>query len=135
MHLVHIPAYVGAQGMGGGHNTRIETALFFCSSSFFFRYASSSSQCGFSAHFAQCSYAPAAVQEIEIYTDAAGAVQHSQQLHMLHGTSSGTREYRESAIALSARPFFFFGDSRQCARPTRNKEATRFTLNNKNYWK
>ena len=36
----------------------------------------------------------AAVQEIEIYADAAGAVrmQHSQQLHMLHGTSSGAGE-------------------------------------------
>ena len=31
-----------------------------------------------------------------------------QQLHMLHGTSSGPGEGRESAIALSARPFFFF---------------------------
>ena len=34
-------------------------SFFFCSGSFFFN-ASSSSQGGFSAHFARCSYAPAA---------------------------------------------------------------------------
>ena len=28
--------YIRAQGVGGGHNTRIETAVFFCSGSFFF---------------------------------------------------------------------------------------------------
>ena len=81
----------------------------------------------------------AAVQEIEIYADAAGAVrmQHSQQLHMLHGTSSGAGEGWESAIALSARPLFFLFfiwriQANQCAGPTRNKEATRFTLKKKN---
>ena len=56
VHLVYL--YIRAQGVGGGHNTRIETAVFFCSGSFFFFNASSSSQGGFSAHFAQCSYAP-----------------------------------------------------------------------------
>ena len=56
VHLVYFN--IRAQGVGGGHNTRIETAVFFCSGSFFFFNASSSSQGGFSAHFAQCSYAP-----------------------------------------------------------------------------
>ena len=49
--------YIRAQGVGGGHNTRIETAVFFVVPVPFFN-ASSSSQGGFSAHFAQCSYAP-----------------------------------------------------------------------------
>ena len=47
---------IRAQGVGGGHNTRIESAVFFLLRFLFF--ASSSSQGGFSAHFAQCSYAP-----------------------------------------------------------------------------
>ena len=48
VHLVYI--HVGAQGVSGGRNTRIETAVFFCSGSFFFFCnASSSSQGGFSA--------------------------------------------------------------------------------------
>ena len=35
VHLVYL--YIRAQGVGGGHNTRIETAVFFfCSGSFFF---------------------------------------------------------------------------------------------------
>ena len=44
--------------MGGGHNTRIETAVFFLFRFLFFLNTSSSSQGGFSAYFAQCSYAP-----------------------------------------------------------------------------
>ena len=58
--MIHAYVYVGAQGMGGGHNTRIETAVlqfFLFRFRFFFCNASSSSQGGFSAHFAQCSYA------------------------------------------------------------------------------
>ena len=58
VHLVYL--YIRAQGVGGGHNTRIETAVFFfVPVPFFFFNASSSGQGGFSAHFAQCSYAPA----------------------------------------------------------------------------
>ena len=54
---VLILLYIRAQGVGGGHNTRIETAVFFFVPGPFF-HASPSSQGGFSAHFAQCSYAP-----------------------------------------------------------------------------
>ena len=59
VHLVYL--YICAQGVGGGHNTSIETAVFFfVPVPFFLNFfnASSSSQGGFSAHFAQCSYAP-----------------------------------------------------------------------------
>ena len=56
VHLVYL--YIRAQGVGGGHTTcASKLQFFFCSGSFFF-HASSSSQGGFSAHFAQCSYAP-----------------------------------------------------------------------------
>ena len=50
--------YIRAPGVGGGHNTPIETAAFFFVPVPFFFNASLSSQGGFSAHFAQCSYAP-----------------------------------------------------------------------------
>ena len=54
---------IRAQGVGGGHNMRIETAVFFVvvPAPFFFltQVRQVKDLGGFSAHFAQCSYAPA----------------------------------------------------------------------------
>ena len=72
---VHSPRVlvIRAQG-GGGHNTRIEAAVFFFR--FLFFPASWSSGGSFPAHFAQCSYAPAMVSGGGAFWSALSSIDH-----------------------------------------------------------